>query len=128
MTKAVTNPSGYSALVAHLAALSEADDELPNNVCDMLDQAAAAIIALEARIAQLEETERSFYFLCKWIERAKFDDAISASDALGVILHSPAMPWKNGRWDVDHKPYAAKFYEAFPRARTALENTNGRAS
>lgn len=55
-------------------------------------------------------------FIWKWIERAIYDPRISAGDALSVIAHHPCAPWKNGRWDVDHKPYADQFYKHFPQA------------
>jgi hypothetical protein len=79
---------------------------------------------LEARIAELEGEREGFLYLCKWVERGLFDDKIMPADALNVIAMFPAMPWKNGRWDVDHKPYAKAFYERFPRA--ALNQEAGR--
>lgn len=56
-------------------------------------------------------------FAAKWVERGLFDHHHSAKDALDVIAHYPAMPWKNGRWDVDHKEYASAFYKKFPKAK-----------
>jgi hypothetical protein len=55
-------------------------------------------------------------FIWRWIERAIYDKQISASEALSVLAHSPHAPWSNGRWDVDHKPYAAKLYADHPKA------------
>lgn len=57
-------------------------------------------------------------FFWKWVERGLFDKDVSAKDALGVIAHHPDAPWKNGRWDVDHKDYAEAFYAKFPRSRS----------
>lgn len=56
-------------------------------------------------------------FIWRWIERAIFDDKLTHGDCLAVIAHHPSAPWKNGRWDVDHKPYAEAFYAQFPKAR-----------
>jgi hypothetical protein len=68
-------------------------------------------------MTEVEELREELSFIYKWIERGIFDKHVSASDALGVIAHYPGAPWKNGRWDVDHKEYANKFYEQFPKAR-----------
>jgi hypothetical protein len=56
-------------------------------------------------------------FIARWVERGLFDKHHSPKEALDVIALYPGMPWKNGRWDVDHKPYASAFYTKFPRAR-----------
>jgi len=58
----------------------------------------------------------TFYYLCKWVERGLFDKHHTAEDALKCIAYHPGLPWMEGRWDVDHKPYAAEFYKAFPKA------------
>ena len=88
----------------------------PGLPCDcILGQAAARIEALSAQVA---EQHKTLCFLGKWIERGLFDKNVSAKDALGVMAHLPGMPWNSERWDVDHKPYAAKYYAAFPK--TAL--------
>ncbi|MFC0302727.1 hypothetical protein [Rhizorhabdus histidinilytica] len=58
-------------------------------------------------------------YLWKWVERGLFDEHISPRNALEVMAHHPGAPWKEGRWNVDHKPYAKAFYEAFPRAALA---------
>lgn len=65
------------------------------------------------------ERERDWCFIWKWIERAIFDPNISEAEALSVLAHYPGAPWKQGRWNVDHKPYAKKFYEKFPHAAGA---------
>lgn len=77
--------------------------------------------ALERELAELKE---SWFYLHKWVERGLFCKSVSPTEALEAIAFHPTAPWKNGRWDVDHKPYAAQFYAKFPKARTALETTS----
>lgn len=55
-------------------------------------------------------------FVWKWVERAIFDDMLPANECLSTLAHYPGAPWNLGRWDVDHKPYAAMFYAQFPKA------------
>lgn len=69
----------------------------------------------------LKSIRDSFYFVAKWVERGLFDHHHTAKEALDVIAHYPGMPWKNGRWDVDHKPYASDFYKKFPKAKGEME-------
>jgi hypothetical protein len=57
-------------------------------------------------------------FVSRWVERGLFDQHHTAKEALDVIAHYPGMPWKEGRWDVDHKPYASAFYKKFPKAKS----------
>lgn len=59
-------------------------------------------------------------YLWKWVERALFDHSVTAMKAAKVIAHHPAAPWQNGRWDVDHKPYAAAFYRMFPKSARSI--------
>lgn len=89
-----------------------------------LREAAARIAALSAEVEALRETEN---FIAKWVERGLYDQQISAVNALQTIAHFPSMPWKNGRWDVDHKPYAAAFYADFPRAAISPATDGGKA-
>lgn len=56
-------------------------------------------------------------FVWRWIERALYDPTVGMRDALGVLAHYPGAPWNRGRWDVDHKPYAAAFYADHPKAK-----------
>ena len=65
---------------------------------------------------KLQEVQETFNYLCKWVERGLFDNMVSAQEALSVIAHHPGLPWTEGRWDVDHKPYAKTFYKMFPKA------------
>jgi hypothetical protein len=65
----------------------------------------------------LKAVRETFYYLAKWVERGLFDHHHTPKEALNVIAHHPGMPWKEGRWDVDHKPYANAFYTEFPRAK-----------
>jgi hypothetical protein len=60
-------------------------------------------------------------FVARWVERGLFDHHHTAKEALDVIAYYPGMPWKTGRWDVDHKPYASAFYTKFPRAKESRE-------
>jgi hypothetical protein len=59
----------------------------------------------------------SINFIARWVERGLFDHHHTPKEALDVIAFYPGMPWKLGRWDVDHKPYANAFYTKFPRAK-----------
>lgn len=65
----------------------------------------------------LKSITESFNFVAKWVERGLFDKHHTPKEALDVIAHYPGMPWKSGRWDVDHKPYASAFYTKFPKAK-----------
>jgi hypothetical protein len=76
----------------------------------------------------LKADQETFYYLAKWVERGLFDHHHSAKEALEVIAHHPGMPWKEGRWDVDHKPYAKEFYKKFPKAKGEMEANNAAAS
>jgi hypothetical protein len=67
-------------------------------------------------IERLKLDQETFYYLAKWVERGLFDHHHTSKEALEIIAHHPGMPWMEGRWDVDHKPYASKFYETFPKA------------
>lgn len=67
---------------------------------------------------KLRFMQETFYYLCKWVERGLYDNISTAKEALSVIAHHPGMPWKEGRWDVDHKTYAEAFYKAFPKAKS----------
>jgi hypothetical protein len=64
-----------------------------------------------------DDSQDTINYLAKWVERGLFDKSISPKDALETIAHYPSMPFNNGRWDVDHKPYAQAFYQKFPKAR-----------
>jgi|GEM_PF-5802619 len=72
-----------------------------------------------------EGMRETFNYLCKWVERGLFDKHHTAEEALKCIAYHPGMPWMEGRWDVDHKPYAVEFYKAFPKA-AATPSTEGR--
>jgi hypothetical protein len=72
-------------------------------------------LVLENRI--LRQVRDTFYYLAKWVERGLFDHHHTPKEALEVIAYHPGMPWVEGRWDVDHKPYASAFYEKFPKAK-----------
>jgi hypothetical protein len=79
----------------------------------------AAIAALEQSDAEQgedAELRKSWFYLHKWVERGLFCSHTDAKTALEAIAYHPSAPWHNGRWDVDHKPYARKFYEKFPKA------------
>jgi hypothetical protein len=80
--------------------------------------------SIAARLPNPEASEimREREFVWKWIERAIFDDALSAEECLSTLAHYPGAPWNEGRWDVDHKPYAERFYRRFPKAREALSS------
>lgn len=73
---------------------------------------ACAVIARK----QVEELEAERSFVWKWIERAIFDKTLSKAECLSTLAGHPGAPWNNGGWDVDHKPYAERFYKRFPRA------------
>jgi hypothetical protein len=66
------------------------------------------------RIKKLTE---QLAWIHRWVERGIFDVETSPMDALNVIAHAPDAFWKTGTWDVDHLPYASKFYDNFPNAR-----------
>jgi hypothetical protein len=68
-----------------------------------------------------DKAQETVYFMAKWVERGLFDKAISGAEALNVIAYYPGAPWHFERWDVDHKPYAADFYKAFPKARAFID-------
>lgn len=68
-------------------------------------------------IRQLKQVEEMFYYLAKWVERGLFDHKLSQRECLEAIAYHPGMPWTEGRWDVDHKPYANEFYKKFPKAK-----------
>lgn len=82
----------------------------------MVSIGCADLKALLTLAEQSTEREEAWLYLHKWVERGLFDHHHTPKEALEVIAHHPTAPWKNGRWDVDHKPYAKAFYEAFPRA------------
>jgi hypothetical protein len=82
----------------------------------MVSIGCADLKALLTLAEQASEQEEAWLYLHKWVERGLFDDKISMDEALKCIAHHPSAPWKNGRWNVDHKPYAKAFYAAFPRA------------
>lgn len=63
-----------------------------------------------------DQAVEALRFVAKWVERGVYDKTVPAADALKNIAHYPGMPWESGRWDVDHKPYAAQFYKDFPKA------------
>lgn len=73
-----------------------------------------------------DELQETLNFLWKWIERGLFDRQIGAYEALETMAFYPGAPWKKGRWDVDHKPYAEAFYKAFPKAGATLATTENR--
>ena len=83
-------------------------------------EAATRIEELLKDKERLTELEESWSYLHKWVERGLFCPHTTPQNALECIAHHPSAPWKNGRWDVDHKPYAMKFYAHFPKARAAL--------
>jgi hypothetical protein len=66
---------------------------------------------------RLKADQETFYYLAKWVERGLFDHHHTPKEALEVIAYHPGMPWTEGRWDVDHKPYAGEFYKKFPKAK-----------
>jgi hypothetical protein len=70
-------------------------------------------------VGLLRELSEERLFLYRWVERGMFDDATRPKNALDVMAHYPNAPWKNGRWDVSHKPYAAALYKLFPKAAAA---------
>jgi hypothetical protein len=72
--------------------------------------------------AQVEEMGRELAFVWKWVERGLFDPSIDRLDALKTLAHYPGAPWNQGRWDVDHKPYATKFYDMFPKAAALAQD------
>ncbi len=94
---------------------------------DESDEASDTLASYRAEITQLRDklarARDDFNYLCKWVERGLFDEHVSPTEALKCIAHHPGMPWKEGRWDVDHKPYAKDFYDTFPLARQALKDT-----
>lgn len=87
-------------------------------------EAADLLEAQAAEIERLRGVEEAFLYLCKWVERGIFDPHVPSANALNVIAVFPAMPWKTGRWDVDHKPYAESFYERFPKAQALQQGQN----
>lgn len=76
-----------------------------------------------SEVERLRNVEETFLYLCKWVERGLFCQHTAPKTALEAVAYYPGAPWNQGRWDVDHKPYADAFYKAFPRARQALETT-----
>lgn len=78
---------------------------------------------LEALERELAELKESWFYLHKLVERGLFCKSVSPTEALEAIAFHPTAPWKNGRWDVDHKPYAVQFYAKFPKARNGLEGS-----
>ena len=85
------------------------------------------IAQLRAENAQLRDTDeftRNARFWI-WVERARMEPK-RAHEHISCLAHHPDAPWQNGRWDVDHKPYAAKFYKEFPKASAALTDTGGK--
>lgn len=94
------------------------DDEIgptrQAEIDEMRDIARAALAVIPSAEGEMNQ---DWAFLWKWVERGLFDPKISHQEALNVLAHWPGAPWKQGRWDVDHKPYAEAFYKKFPRAR-----------
>lgn len=84
------------------------------NDADADTLARAAIAAL--LVSDRSGVERDLNFIWKWVERAMFDKDIGMKNALDTLANYPGAPWKSGRWDVDHKPYAEAFYAKFPKA------------
>src|SRR5437764_532876 len=76
-------------------------------------------------IPNAAELLESWLYLHKWVERGLFDSHTDARTALECIAFHPSAPWNNGRWDVDHKPYANKFYAVFPQASAIEAATAG---
>lgn len=70
-----------------------------------------------SELETLRSMQEDFHYLYKWVERGLFCPKTSMGEALQCIAHHPSAPWKNGRWDVDHKTYAKEFYEKFPKAK-----------
>ena len=70
--------------------------------------------ALSRNTEPMVTDARDWSFVWKWVERGLFDGQISEREALQTMAHYPGAPWKMGRWDVDHKPYASQFYAMFP--------------
>lgn len=68
--------------------------------------------------SELSALKQDMSFVWKWVERALFDKTIGRDNALKTLAHYPGAPWKNGRWDVDHKEYSKAFYAEFPKALT----------
>ena len=84
------------------------------------------LASLRAENERLREVEERFLYLCRWVERGLFCEHTTPESALNNIAHHPGMPWKEGCWEVDHKPYAEQFFRTFPKARAALEQTDER--
>lgn len=73
---------------------------------------------LEEVLTDLQTKTETWQYLWRWVERGLFDKVVTTpKNALEVMAHYPAAPWKTGRWDVDHKNYADAFYKQFPRAK-----------
>lgn len=89
-----------------------------HDTCVKSAEALSSLIAerdwLRERNSELEE---SWSYIYKWVERGMFSDKISPTEAMECIAYHPTAPWQNGRWDVDHKPYAEKLYAKFPKAQ-----------
>ena len=120
--RSTTPPSAgeYQDVIAGLEALSLI---VGGEESAFVDKAADAIRTL---IAREEEQKREWAFVWKWIERAGFDASLSREECIDTLLHYPSAPWNSGRWDVDHKPYAKRFYAAFPNAAlNPKESDNG---
>lgn len=83
---------------------------------DMIQPVKDAILRAIQIIRRYDVMADTWRYLWKWVERGLFDKHISENEALNAMAHYPSAPWKNGRWDVDHKGYASRFYEKFPKA------------
>lgn len=64
---------------------------------------------------KLSAKEDVISFIAKYVEYGLFDN-VTPLKALEIIADHPDMPWYNGRWNVDHKIYAEKFYKRFPKS------------
>ena len=103
--KTIEELDGLSTALKLLLGTTLASDEL-NKIVENLKQALTS-----------DSSQADLNFVAKWVERGLFDKMVSPKEALEVIAHYPAMPFNEGRWDVDHKPYAQAFYKAYPKAK-----------
>jgi hypothetical protein len=74
--------------------------------------------AADSILAYLAPALEGDDYLWKWVERGLFCPQTPSKTALECLAYHPSAPWHDNRWDVDHKPYAERFYAAFPNART----------
>jgi hypothetical protein len=106
--------------------VSHIGESLVWRIPTFLNRPWTALTATEALPRQDDgELREALCFLGKWIERGLFCKTVTAKEALSMMAHFPGMPWNSERWDVDHKPYAAAYYEAFPKTRAALSASEG---